>query len=87
MIKQWIPEKYVEKICFVDTKSIRQYVEEDQLPLALGGTVRCILIRLSSTYISHFIILLLFADGESFETGSLVSNFFKHLFSIQLLER
>ncbi|XP_054710757.1 motile sperm domain-containing protein 2-like [Uloborus diversus] len=38
IIKQWIPEKYVEKICFVDKKSIRKYVEEDQLPIVIGGT-------------------------------------------------
>nr|XP_015928554.1 motile sperm domain-containing protein 2 isoform X2 [Parasteatoda tepidariorum] len=37
IIKQWIPERYVSKIIFCDSKSIKNYINEDQLPVSLGG--------------------------------------------------
>lgn len=38
LFKQWIPEKYVGIVVFVDKHSIREYINEDQLPLSMGGT-------------------------------------------------
>ncbi|XP_035224605.1 motile sperm domain-containing protein 2-like, partial [Stegodyphus dumicola] len=38
IIKQWLPEDFVEKIKFVNKTSIQDYVSEDNLPLEMGGT-------------------------------------------------
>ncbi|GFY60749.1 motile sperm domain-containing protein 2 [Trichonephila inaurata madagascariensis] len=38
IIKKWIPQKHESIINFVDSKSIRDFMEEDQLPACMGGT-------------------------------------------------
>ncbi|GFT57110.1 motile sperm domain-containing protein 2 [Trichonephila clavipes] len=38
IIKKWIPQKHESIINFVDSKSIREFMEEDQLPACMGGT-------------------------------------------------
>ncbi|KFM65622.1 Motile sperm domain-containing protein 2, partial [Stegodyphus mimosarum] len=38
IIKQWLPEDFVEKIKFVSKTSIQDYVSEENLPLEMGGT-------------------------------------------------
>ncbi|KAG8186334.1 hypothetical protein JTE90_005866 [Oedothorax gibbosus] len=38
VIKQWVPQRHLEKIKFVDCNSILEFVDVDQLPICLGGT-------------------------------------------------
>lgn len=38
VIKKWIPEKHVSRVVFVDSASIQEYIEKDQLPVCMGGT-------------------------------------------------
>ena len=39
IIKNWLPPESVKLIKFVDKKSIREYVQESQLFVHMGGTV------------------------------------------------
>ncbi|KAF8764047.1 motile sperm domain-containing protein 2-like [Argiope bruennichi] len=38
IIKQWIPQRHVSKITFVDANGLRDFIPEDQLPVCMGGT-------------------------------------------------
>ena len=39
IIKNWLPPEAVKLIKFVDKKSIREYIQESQLFVHMGGTV------------------------------------------------
>jgi hypothetical protein len=43
IIKNWLPPESVKLIKFVDKKSIKEYVQESQLFVHMGGTVESIL--------------------------------------------
>ncbi|CAL1285107.1 unnamed protein product [Larinioides sclopetarius] len=38
IIKQWIPQRHVSKISFVDANGLKDFMLEEQLPLCMGGT-------------------------------------------------